>query len=82
MRDTIGRDTLDVGIGIVGFFAFAFFVVTVASELTGADALGWALTLLALVLLLAALLLARRRMTARGGSGGRRGSGEGPGDWE
>ena len=78
----MGRDTLDVGIGIVGFFAFAFFVVTVVCELTGTDALGWALTLLVFVLLLGALLLARRRMSARGVSMERRGSGNGPGDWE
>jgi len=82
VHDTIGRDTLDVGIGIVGFFAFAFFVVTVACELTGTDALGWALTLLVLVMLLGGLLLARRRMTARGVPSGRRGSGHGHGDWE
>ncbi|WP_246846334.1 hypothetical protein [Humibacter ginsenosidimutans] len=59
------REVLDVFIGAVGFFAFAFFVITVVCELTGRDALGWALTLLAFVLLLAALIAARRRMTRR-----------------
>jgi hypothetical protein len=34
------------------------------SELTGADALGWALTLLAFVVVLGLLLAWRRRMTA------------------
>lgn len=88
MRDTIGRDTLDVGIGIVGFFAFAFFVVTVVCELTGTDALGWALTLLVFVLLLGGLLLARRRMTGgaderdRGAPGARRWPRGRSGDWE
>lgn len=59
------RETLDVFIGVVGFFTAAFFVITLVCELTGQDALGWALTLLAFVVLLALLLLGRRRMTRR-----------------
>ena len=59
------RETLDVFIGIVGFFTAAFFVITLVCEVTGQDALGWALTLLAFVVLLALLLLGRRRMTRR-----------------
>ncbi|MHA7987528.1 hypothetical protein ACX9R5_17150 [Rathayibacter sp. CAU 1779] len=59
------RERLDIGIGAVGFFAVVFFVVTLVSELTGADALGWALTLLAFVIVLALLLAGRRRMTTR-----------------
>jgi hypothetical protein len=58
------REGLDIVIGIVGFFAAAFFVVTVVAELTRTDALGWALTLLVLVLALGALLLLRRRATS------------------
>jgi predicted RND superfamily exporter protein len=57
---------VDILIGIVGFFAFAFLIVTVVAELTRTDALGWALTLLALVLVLASLLLIRRRVRAGG----------------
>lgn len=57
-------ELVDVGIGIVGFFAFAFLIVTIVSELTGADALGWALTLLALVLILVLLWQARLRIAA------------------
>jgi hypothetical protein len=64
-RSTDVLDTVDVGIGIIGFFAFAFLVVTVACELTGTDALGWALALLVFVLILTALLLARRSITSR-----------------
>jgi hypothetical protein len=56
-------ETLDVGIGIIGFFAFAFLVITIICELTGTDALGWALALLAFVLVLAALLVSRRRIS-------------------
>ena len=59
------REGVDVAIGAVGFFGVAFFVITVVAELTGADALGWALALLAFVLVFAALLLARRRITDR-----------------
>ncbi|NEN07919.1 hypothetical protein G3T36_18845 [Diaminobutyricibacter tongyongensis] len=55
---------VDVGIGFVGFFAFVMLVVTIVSELTGADALGWALTLLALVIILGLLWRARIRLRA------------------
>jgi protein-S-isoprenylcysteine O-methyltransferase Ste14 len=55
---------VDVGIGFVGFFAFVFLIVTIVSELTGADALGWALTLLVLVIILGLLWRARIRMRA------------------
>jgi protein-S-isoprenylcysteine O-methyltransferase Ste14 len=57
-------ELVDVGIGIIGFFAFAFLIVTIVTELTGADALGWALTLLALVIILGLLWKARRRIIA------------------
>ena len=55
---------VDVGIGFVGFFAFVMLVVTVVTELTGADALGWALTLLVLVIILGVLWRARIRLRA------------------
>lgn len=64
MRWNDSLEIVDVGIGIVGFFAFAFLIITIVSELTGADALGWALTLLALVLILVLLWQARRRIVA------------------
>jgi hypothetical protein len=64
-RSTDVLDTVDVGIGIIGFFAFAFLVITVICELTGTDALGWALALLVFVLILTALLLSRRSITNR-----------------
>lgn len=56
------RELVDLGIGFVGFFAFVFLVVTIVSELTGVDALGWALTLLVLVIILALLWRARIRL--------------------
>ena len=64
MRWGDSLEVVDVGIGIAGFFAFAFLIVTGAVELTGGDALGWALTLLALVLVLIVLWQARRRIVA------------------
>jgi membrane protein implicated in regulation of membrane protease activity len=64
MRWDDSLEMVDVGIGIVGFFAFAFLIVTIVTELMGADALGWALTLLALVLALVLLWQARRRIVA------------------
>jgi LPXTG-motif cell wall-anchored protein len=63
MRDP--AEFIDIGIGIVGFFSLAFLVVTAATELTGGDALGWALTLLGLLILLGVLLLWRRRFGVR-----------------
>lgn len=62
MRKGDPLEAVDVGVGIVGFFSFAFFVVTVVTELMGAEALGLALTLLALVTVLGLLLLLRRRI--------------------
>jgi protein-S-isoprenylcysteine O-methyltransferase Ste14 len=53
---------VDIGIGLVGFFAFVFLIVTIVSELTGADALGWALTLLVLVIILGLLWRWRIRL--------------------
>ena len=53
---------VDVGIGFVGFFAFVILVVTIVTELTGANALGWALTLLVLVIILGLLWRARIRL--------------------
>lgn len=41
--------------GFVGFFGVVFLVVTIACELSGRPALGWALTLLALVLVVVVL---------------------------
>lgn len=64
MRWDDSLELVDVGIGISGFFAFAFLIVTIVCELTGVDALGWALTLLALVLILVLLWQARRRIVA------------------
>lgn len=64
MRWNDPLEVVDVGIGFVGFFAFAFLVITAACELTGQPALGWAVTTLVLVLALIALWQGRRRILA------------------
>ena len=64
MRWNDPLELVDVGLGFVGFFAFAFLIVTIGYEVAGQPALGWALTLLALVLILIALWQGRRRITA------------------
>jgi hypothetical protein len=65
MRWSDSREVVDVGLGFVGFFALAFLGITVYCELTGEPALGWALTLLVLVLAFIVLLQLRRRIIAR-----------------
>jgi len=65
MRWRDSREVVDVGLGFVGFFAVAFLGITVFCELTAEPALGWALTLLALVLAFIGLLQLRRRIIAR-----------------
>jgi hypothetical protein len=65
MRWSDSREVVDVGLGFVGFFALAFLGITVSCELTGEPALGWALTLLVLVLAFIGLLQLRRRIIAR-----------------
>ena len=65
MRWNDSREVVDVGLGFTGFFALAFLGITVWCELTGQPALGWALTLLVLVLAFIGLLQWRRRIIAR-----------------
>ncbi|MFZ7088443.1 hypothetical protein [Curtobacterium sp. RRHDQ10] len=59
-------DTVDMLTGFTAFFGVVFLVVTIACELTGRPALGWALTLLFFVVV-AGVLLRRRRTIVRGG---------------
>ena len=61
-RPVAPTDRVDVLIGFTGFFAAVFFGVTVVCELTGQPALGWALTLLALIIVLWLLVSRRRRI--------------------
>jgi len=61
-----GED-FDILIGILGFWVFAVFVLTVFLELTGRPALLSAMILLALVLALWGMVRMRRRLPARTG---------------
>jgi hypothetical protein len=61
-----GED-FDILIGILGFWVFAVFVLTVFLELTGRPALLSAMILLALVLALWGMIRLRRRLPARTG---------------
>lgn len=61
-----GED-FDILIGILGFWVFAVFVLTVFLELTGRPALLSAMILLALVLALWGMVRLRRRLPARRG---------------
>jgi hypothetical protein len=65
MRWNDSRETVDVGLGFVGFFGVVFLGITIWCELTGQPALGWAITLLVLVLAFIGLLQLRRRIVAR-----------------
>jgi hypothetical protein len=55
---------LEMLIGILGFFTFAAFVVTVVAEVRGQPALRPALVLLGLVIVLYLAIRARRRIRA------------------
>ena len=65
MRFSDSREAVDAGLGFVGFFGVAFLGITIWCELTGQPALGWAITLLVLVLAFIGLLQLRRRIVAR-----------------
>ena len=58
-------DTVDMSIGFAGFFGIVFLVVTIACELTGRPALGWALTLLCFVVLVGVLVRQRAGIVRR-----------------
>ncbi len=62
MRRNDPKEFVDVGLGFVGFFGVAFVIITAVCELTGQEALPWALVSLTLVVVFILLLQARRRM--------------------
>ncbi len=47
MRRNDPKEFVDVGLGFVGFFGVAFVIITAVCELTGQEALPWALVSLA-----------------------------------
>ncbi len=56
------KETLDLGLGFIGFFAVAFFAITLFLEITQRDALISALTTLVLILFEVGLWFLRRHM--------------------
>jgi membrane protein implicated in regulation of membrane protease activity len=58
------KESLDIAVGFLGFFAAAFFVATLVLELNGKDALWSAITTLVLAALLAWLWRFRSRTLA------------------
>lgn len=56
---------LDVLIGMLAFWTLVLFVATVRMEVTGQDALGWALGLLTAILALWGLIRLRRTLPPR-----------------
>lgn len=67
LRKVRSGEDFDILIGILGFWVFAVFVLTVFLELTGRPALLPAMILLALVLALWGMVRLRRRLPARTG---------------
>ena len=67
MKKVRSGEDFDILIGILGFWVFAVFVLTVFLELTGKPALLSAMALLALVLGLWGMIRLRRRLPARTG---------------
>jgi membrane protein implicated in regulation of membrane protease activity len=59
------KEGFDLGIGFLGFFTAAFFVITLVTEVLRKDALGWALTTLVLALAVTALWFGRRAALRR-----------------
>ncbi len=60
MRRNDPKEFVDVGLGFVGFFGVAFVIITAVCELTGQEALPWALVSLTLVV----VFILRPRMAA------------------
>ena len=59
------KETLDLGLGFVGFFALAFLVITFVTEITGGDALIWSGVTIFLLVVVGSLWLLRRRLLDR-----------------
>jgi hypothetical protein len=56
------KETFDLGLGFIGFFAVAFLAITLWLEITGKDALWSSLTALVLILFEVGLWYLRRRV--------------------
>ncbi len=59
------KETLDLGLGFVGFFALAFLIITFVTEITGGNAIIWSLITVFLVVVVLFLWVLRRGLLAR-----------------
>jgi membrane protein implicated in regulation of membrane protease activity len=59
------KEGFDLAVGFFGFFAAAFFVITLVYEVLRQDALGWALATLVFAGLVAAFWFGRREVLRR-----------------
>jgi hypothetical protein len=59
------KERFDLGIGFFGFFAAAFFLITLVAEVRGDPATGWAVVTLVLAVMIASLWFGRRSALRR-----------------
>ena len=59
------KEGFDLGVGFFGFFAAAFFVITLVYEVLGMDALAWSITTLLFAALVAGIWFLRREVLRR-----------------
>ncbi|MBW4042155.1 MAG: hypothetical protein HIU86_08510 [Acidobacteria bacterium] len=58
-------ERFDLGIGFLGFFAVAFFLITLFAEIRGDQAVGWAVITLVLAAMVVSLLRGKRKALRR-----------------
>lgn len=59
------KERFDLGIGFLGFFGVAFFLITLVAEIRGDQAVGWAVITLLLGAMVASLLSGKRKALRR-----------------
>ena len=59
------KERFDLGIGFLGFFGVAFFLITLVAEIRGDQAVGWAVITLLLAAMVASLILSKRKALRR-----------------
>jgi hypothetical protein len=59
------KERFDLGIGFLGFFGVAFFLITLVSEIRGDAAVGWAVITLLLAAMVTSLWFGKRKALRR-----------------
>lgn len=59
------KERFDLGIGFLGFFGVAFFLITLVAEIRGDAAVGWAVITLLLAAMVTSLVLGKRKALRR-----------------